>query len=115
MTTETKQETERFAIEEDMLLRLVYPNRGQVYVHRCEQETFVKVCHTIDDSDAPFTGEELVKRADLPHTQVFTALAFLKEKGCVVVGQRKKHKPATEDVYADAMIEWHALAEVCAS
>jgi len=37
------------------------------------------------------------------------ALEFLKERGLVEVRHRHCY-PATEDVYLDAMVEYHALA-----
>lgn len=105
---------QKFTIEDGLLLRAVFPDRGQPYVHRCELKTFKEVCHAIDgleEWEGLFSGEEIMEPAGLPSTQTFTAIAFLKERGCIVPAQRRKHKVATTDVYMDGMIEWKALEE----
>ena len=48
---------------------------------------------------------------DAPHTQVMTAMAFLKERGCIVPARERRHRAASDFVYEDALIEWHALRE----
>ena len=50
-------------------------------------------------------------RIDAPHTQVMTAMAFLKERGCIVPARERRHRAASDFVYEDALIEWHALRE----
>jgi hypothetical protein len=103
---------ESFSIDDGLLLRAVTPRRSKPYIHRCEQSAFEAVAHAIDElAGGSFTLEALQQRTGLPFTQVAVALAFLKERGCVVPGQRKRHVAATDDVYLDAMIEWHALRE----
>jgi hypothetical protein len=52
----------------------------------------------------------LARQERLPFTQINVALEFLKERGIVDVRHRHCY-PATEDVYLDAMVEYHALAE----
>ncbi|MCC7387509.1 MAG: hypothetical protein IT431_01945, partial [Phycisphaerales bacterium] len=43
-------------------------------------------------------------------SQVATALAFLKERGCVVTEGRRSYAPGP-GVFEDAMTEYHALRE----
>ncbi len=92
------------------LCRSVVPRRGRPYVHRCELGSFEKVAHAIDEaSDKGCTLEQIAAAEGLPHTQVAVAMAFLKERGCVVVEGRRTF-PACSGVHIDAMIEFHALA-----
>ena len=97
-----------------MLVRSVTPSYGPKrvpYEHRCSQQSFEAVAHTIDAiGDAGFGLDELVQRAAVPHSQAAVASAFLKERGCVIT-ESKRNYPSTSDVYLDAMIEWHALRE----
>jgi hypothetical protein len=97
-----------------MLVRSVTPSYGpkrKPYEHRCSQQSFEAVAHAIDEiGDAGFGLDELVQRAAIPHSQAATALAFMKDRGCVIT-ENKRNYPATGDVYLDAMIEWHALRE----
>ena len=56
-----------------------------------------------------FLGADIVVRTGLPHTVVFTALAFMKERGCIdTEGKRNYAKPG---LHADAMLEYWALRE----
>ena len=45
---------------------------------------------------------------DVPCTQAAITLAFLKERGCVVVRHRRCY-PASNFLVEDALIEFHAL------
>lgn len=49
---------------------------------------------------------------NVPCTQATVALAFLKDRGCVEVEQRRCW-PASRFVLEDAPCEWHALAFQC--
>jgi hypothetical protein len=103
---------ETFAVEDGFLVRRVVPKRGVPYQHRCPLATFEEVGHSIDEmTGAGFGLKELGERTKLPWTQVNVALAFMKERGCVVPVYGRKHKAGTGGVHLDAMIEWHALAE----
>lgn len=103
---------ETFRIVDDALIRAVVPARGTPYEHTCERETYEAIAHAIDEMQmAGFTLEEVRQRADVPWTQGAVAIAFLKERGCIVPTVRRKHVAATEAVHIDAMIEWHELAE----
>lgn len=93
------------------LLRSVTPKRGRPYVHSCTLATLVEVSHLVDEMDS-FTGEELVSRSHAAHTQVFVALAFLKEH-CIVerVFGRRCVASNRGGSHLDAMVEYHALRE----
>ncbi len=52
----------------------------------------------------------IARKESIPFTQVNVALEFLKERGLVDVRHRRCF-PATLDVYLDAMVEYHALAD----
>ncbi|MBZ0171918.1 MAG: hypothetical protein K8E66_06025 [Phycisphaerales bacterium] len=93
------------------LVRSVVPRRGEPYQHRCLFETFRSVAYAIDEAAGEgFTLEEIVEAEDLPSSQVATALAFLKERGCVVTEGRRSFA-AGPGAFEDAMTEYHALRE----
>jgi len=103
---------ESFAIEHDHLVRRVTPRKGDAYEHRCEKECYEAIAHEIDDLNGePFVLEDLRQRTGLPWTQVAVAIAFLKERSCVIPCHGRNHQAAGTAVYEDAMIEWHALRE----
>jgi len=108
----TNLRKESFAIESNMLVRRVVPWRGKPYEHRCDQAAFEEIAHTIDElGGEPFGLEDLQQRTRLPWTRIATALAFLKERTCIVPVHGRKHVAATDAVHLDAMTEWHALRE----
>jgi hypothetical protein len=97
---------------ENILIRAVTPARGTQYQHTCDKDVFESVAHAIDDlNGASFTYEEIRQKIEAPFTQVAVAVAFLRERGCIAPAQRRRSVAATNDVYLDAMIEFHALAE----
>ncbi len=112
---------ETFAVDaaSGALLRRVVPRRGTPYEHACTRAVYEEVAHAIDlMGSATFTMEEV--RAKVgggdeskmpPWSQVATAIAFLKERSCIVPGRERKHVAATDDTWLDAMIEYHALRE----
>ncbi len=112
---------ESFAVDaaSGALLRRVVPRRGQPYEHMCTRAVYEEVAHAIDlMGNAAFTLEEI--RANVgagdetsmpPWSQVATAVAFLKERSCIVPARERKHVAATDDTWLDAMIEYHALRE----
>ena len=103
--------TEDFRVEDGQLRRAVVPKRGQPYEHGCERETFVEVLHEIDRlGGAGFVYEQILDELDAPASQVATAVAFLRERGCVVPQFKRKHRAATGDVFLDGMTEFEALA-----
>lgn len=103
---------ETFAIEGDIMIRKVVPRRGQPYEHTCAKRVFDDVAYEIERLGvATFTGEDLHASLDAPQTQVFTALAFLKERGCIVPSNDRRHRAASDFVYEDALCEWHALRD----
>lgn len=102
---------EIFTVEDGALVRRVVPRNGQPYEHRCPQEALEEVAATIDDATSGFVMEDIRNTTQLPWTQVAVAVAFLKERGCVVATGGRKHAAASQAVYEDAMIEYHALHE----
>lgn len=111
------QRDETFAIAEKILTRHVIPaeDRGKPYAHTCDLDVFENVAHTIDKlNGASFTFEVIRAATNAPFTQVAVAIAFLKERGCVVPTQRRHHAAATECVHLDALVEWHALGRTSA-
>jgi hypothetical protein len=103
---------EVFSVRESILTRSVVPKRGTPYQHTCDKDVFEAVAHAIDELDgATFTYEEVRQTLDAPFTQVAVAIAFLRERGIIETAQRRRSVAATNDLYLDAMIEWHALRE----
>ena len=108
--TAADKRNETFEVHDDHLVRKVVPRRGQPYEHRCPRGSFEQVAHAIEEAgEEGFTLELLVKREDLPFTQVAVALAFLKERGIVETRYRRNYA-ATDGVHLDAMTEYCALA-----
>lgn len=103
---------ETFSVRESVLTRSVVPKRGTPYQHTCDKDVFEAVAHAIDElNGATFTYEEVRQTLDAPFTQVAVAIAYLRERGIIDTAQRRRSAAATNDVYLDAMIEWHALRE----
>ena len=105
---------ETFSVAERILTRSVIPKRGEPYRHTCDMDVYEAVAHAVDDlNGASFTYEEIRKSIDAPFTQVAVAIAFLKERGCIVLAHRRRSVAAAGAgcVHLDAMIEWHALPE----
>ena len=108
----TLERTEAFAIDRaGNLVQSVAPKRGKPYQHICTLACYQNVAHAAEEiDDAGFVLEDLVAQADVPFTQAAVALAFFKERGCVIT-ERKRNYPAGPGLHADAMIEYHALRE----
>lgn len=107
------QRGETFAVEDDCLVRRVVPRRGKPYEHRCEKNSFETIAYAIDDlAGEAFILDGLRLHTGVPWTQIAVAVAFLKERGCVVPVHGRKHVAATKAVFEDAMTEFHALREV---
>jgi len=102
---------ETFAVEDGILVRRVVPARGTPYEHRCPADAFENIAWAVDEHGGHFTLEELQRVTELPFTQVAVALAFLKERGCVLPAHGRKHKAASGAAHLDAMTEYHALRE----
>ncbi len=113
--TSAPDRTETFAVADDHLVRSVVPARGEPYEHRCPRAAYEAIAHAADlfstaIGDSGFTLEELAKAAGTPSTQTAVALAFMKERGCVVTRYRRNYA-AGRCLFEDAMIEYWALAE----
>lgn len=105
------ERNETFAVEDAALVRRVVPRKGQPYEHRCPQEAFEAIAAAAEEAASGFVLEDLRRATQLPWTQVAVAVAFLKERGCVVPVHGRKHAAASTCVYEDAMTEYHALHE----
>ncbi len=101
------------------LLRRVVPKRGKPYEHMCTKQTYDDVAYAIEQmGNAAFTMEDIRAKAgggdeaDMPPwSQVAVAVAFMKERSCIVPARERKHVAASDFVYEDALIEYHALRE----
>ncbi len=101
------------------LLRRVVPRRGKPYEHMCTKQVYDDVAYAIEQmGNAAFTMEDIRAKAGggdeanmPPWSQVATAIAFLKERSCIVPARERKHVAASDFVYEDALIEYHALRE----
>ena len=103
-----------------VLLRRVVPKRGTPYEHACTKQVYEDVAYAIEQlGNASFTMKKVRAKAAgggdeanmPPWTQVAVAVAFLKERSCIVPARERKHVAASDFVYEDAMIEYHALRE----
>lgn len=99
-----------FAVEDGYLVRTAVRRDGSTYQHRCGLEAYQAVLHFLDErAEAGVTTNELWDGLpDVPCTQAAIALAFLKERGCVEVRRRRCY-PASDILFEDAMVEFHAL------
>lgn len=115
---------ETFTVEAttELLLRRVVPRRGKPYEHGCSKEVYDEVARAIDQmGQSAFTMESIrdavggrgddEAKMPPPWSQVAVAVAFLKERGCIVPARGRKHVAASDFVYEDALIEYHALRE----
>ena len=115
MKTNLKNRSVVFFVQDGCLVRIVAGDSGddRTYTHRCPKQAFETVAHAINETPKEGEGTSLTlvaKQENLPFTQVNVALEFLKERGLVNVRHRRCY-PATADVYLDAMVEYHALAD----
>jgi hypothetical protein len=111
----TTDRIEHFAVADDHLVRSVVPARGEPYEHRCPRAAYEAIAHAAEllgteAGDPGFTLEELARAAGAPSTQAAVALAFMKERGCVVTRYRRNYA-ASRCLFEDAMTEYWALAE----
>ena len=116
MRTSLKKRSVVFFVQDGCLVRIVAGNAGddRTYTHRCAKQAFETVAHAL--AETPMNGDgitltALARQEKLPFTQVNVALEFLKERGLVVVRHRRCYPATQGDLYLDAMVEYHALAE----
>ncbi len=117
----SQQLNETFVVDaaSGALLRQVVPKRGKPYEHMCSKQVYDDVAYAIEQmGNAAFTMEDIRTKAGggdescmPPWSQVATAIAFLKERSCIVPARERKHVAASDFVYEDALIEYHALRE----
>ena len=100
----------QFEIERGRLVRHVSRADGRGHVQRTTLAVLQEVCSLIEarPKDGATTDELWNALADLPRTQISVALDFLKERGCVVTRCRRNYA-ASNFLFEDAMIEYHAL------
>jgi hypothetical protein len=115
MKTSLHKRDVRFFVQDGCLVRTVTSDGsdGRSYSHRCDMKTYETVAHAIAETPAEGDGTSLlivVHAESLPYTRVNVALEFLKERGIVDVRHRRCY-PGSSEVYLDAMVEFHALAE----
>jgi hypothetical protein len=115
MRTSLQNRSVVFFVQDGCLVRIVAGKGGddRTYTHRCSKQVFETTAHAIGETPREGDGTSLariVRQEQLPFTQVNVALEFLKERGLVQVRHRNCY-PATQDVYLDAMVEYHALAD----
>lgn len=106
--------SETFSVEADgALMRTAVPrNGGAVYRHACPLASFEQVAHEVEEAgDKGVTLESLRAATGLAHSRITTALAFLKERGIVQTGRKRRCFAASLCVHLDAMTEYHALRE----
>jgi hypothetical protein len=111
MTRRSKvDERQSFAVEQGHLVRTVETRDGRAYSHRCSLESYKAVAHFIEEQAARGVTTSLMWEAvpDVPCTQASVAVAFLKERGCVIVRHRRFF-PTSGFLFEDTMIEFHAL------
>ena len=111
----TTDRIEHFAVAHDHLVRSVVSVRGEPYEHRCPRAAYEAIAHAAEllsseTGDPGFTLEELATAAGTPSTQAAVALAFMKERGCVVTRYRRTYA-ASRCLFEDAMTEYWALAD----
>ena len=112
MPTRHRQRDVTFDVVDDHLVRTVTFPDGRSYTHRCTRQVFENVAHTIEEQDKTgVTLDPLVRAMDAPHTQVSVALDFMLERGCLVTRLRR-HYPASNCLFEDAMCEFLFLAEL---
>lgn len=93
-----------------ILFRDVWPARGTPYRHTCDEGTFKNVLRVIDEADGyPFTGADLIGWTGDPPTQVYTALAFLKDRLLQPTFRRHSTYLSIFDMELDGMTEFEAL------
>ncbi|MFQ5732124.1 MAG: hypothetical protein ACE5KM_09220 [Planctomycetaceae bacterium] len=99
-----------FSVEYGRLVRTVTLADGRSYTHRCELEAYRAVAWFVAEHAAEGVTTNMLwnELADVSCTQAALALDFLKERGCVVTRLRRNF-PASDVLYEDALIEFHAL------
>ena len=91
---------ETFTVTEDTLVRAATPARGTPYQHTCDKHVFESVARASDElNEASFTYEEIRQKIEAQFTQV--AVAFLRERSCIVTAQRQGSVAATTDRRGD--------------
>jgi hypothetical protein len=111
MRKRSRQRDVEFAVVSGELVRTVRLEDGRSYVHRCTREAYEAVARGIEEhADEGVLLTDLAMAADMPSTQGYVARDFLLERGCIQSSGGRCF-PASDVLYEDAMLEFHALAE----
>ena len=109
-----RQSTVRFEVARGKLVRHVtFKEDSRSYIHRAALAVLKEVAWYVEEhsQDGVTTNELWEVLPNLPATQISVALEFLKERGCLETRCRRNF-PVTTTLFEDAMVEYHALAEV---
>jgi hypothetical protein len=98
-------------VEDGCLRRDIRLSDGRTYTHHCTKEVYETVAYAVEDGQ-PHTGQELSRTLTEPFTQVDLAFQFLKDRGILEVGRKRKSHASGKCVYEDAMVEYCALKEL---
>ncbi len=106
-------ERQTFTVELGHLVRTVVRRDGGAYSHRCSPASYQAIAHFIEENagQGVTTGVLWEAVPDVPCTQASVAVAFMKERGCLVVRHRRMF-PTSRFFYEDAMTEYHSLEHV---
>ena len=100
----------RFEVERGKLVRYVSRADGRGHVQRTTLTVLKEICWFIESraKDGATTAELWDALPTFPTTQISVALDFVKQRGCVITDGRRNY-PASDILFEDAMIEYHAL------
>ena len=106
------EDRQTFTACDGFLVRTACRRDGSSYQHRCSLAAYTAVAGYLKEhaAEGVTTNALWDHLPEIPCTQAAIALAFLKERGCVVVCRRRCY-PASRFFYEDALLEWYALAE----
>jgi hypothetical protein len=111
--TQPVDERQSFTVELGHLVRTVAKADGSTYSHRCSIASYKAIAHFIEENagQGVTTGSLWEAVPDVPCTQASVAVAYMKERGCLTVRQRRMF-PTSRFFFEDAMIEYYALEHV---
>jgi len=111
-TRKPVDDRQEFIVQRGRLVRTVHTTRGGTYRHRCSLDAFQAVCRFIEEHAAEGVTCEMIWHGvpEVPCTPAAVAVAFLKERGCLVVEHRRCY-PTSQVFFEDALVEFHALTE----
>jgi len=104
------EDRQTFTACDGFLVRTACRQDGSSYQHRCSLDAYTAVAGYLEEhaAEGVTTNALWDGLPKVPCTQAAIALAFLKERGCVVVRRRRCY-PASDFLLEDALIEFYAL------